>query len=60
MNGCGGNRCILAALTLALTLCTSAVWAQTASGTILGMVMDDTRALVPGVTVTITNLDKGG
>jgi len=54
-----GSKLCLFVFSLLVTLCIPVIWAQTASGTILGMVMDNTQARVPGVTVTLTNLDKG-
>src|SRR5262245_41420706 len=45
-------------LALVLTLvCASAAFAQSASGSIQGTVKDETGAVLPGATVTITNTD---
>ena len=54
-----GSKLCLFVFSLLVTPCIPGVWAQTTTATILGTIMDDTRALVPGVTVTMTNLDKG-
>jgi hypothetical protein len=35
----------------------AALWAQTATGRIVGTVTDQTGAIIPGVTVTVTNVD---
>lgn len=51
---------IFSAFVLALALASSAFAQSTATnGTIEGTVMDDQGALLPGVTVTITNTDTG-
>ena len=50
---------LLPVLLLLPMLCFPAVRAQIASATILGTVTDSTQARVPGVTITLTNLDKG-
>src|ERR1035441_401873 len=39
-----------------LALCATAVFAQTNRGSLSGTVTDQTQAIMPGVTVTITNL----
>src|ERR1035441_6793371 len=39
-----------------LALCATAVFAQTNRGSLSGTVSDQTQAVMPGVTVTITNL----
>lgn len=45
---------------LVFVLCsTPPVWCQTTSGTILGSVKDNSGAVVPGVTITIKNVDTG-
>jgi hypothetical protein len=45
--------CVL--LGLGLVLWTPQVWAQENSGALQGTVSDDTDAVLPGVTVTLTN-----
>ena len=42
-----------------LFLFNSAAFAQTATGTILGTVEDQSRAVIPGASVTVTNVDTG-
>jgi hypothetical protein len=48
---------MLSALVLVVMLAAPSVHAQTATGTILGNVKDDSGTMVPGATVTATNLD---
>src|SRR5687767_12120924 len=51
---------VAAALVAALGLVTTpVVWAQTGTGDIDGRVMDETRAAVPGATVTAKNVATG-
>src|SRR5919106_4084203 len=45
-------------LALAVSLPTGA-WAQAINGTIEGTIVDDQGAVLPGVTVTVTNVDTG-
>src|ERR1039457_6128011 len=40
-------------------LVTGAVWAQVSRGSITGIVTDPTGAVVPGVAITITNVETG-
>ena len=47
------------AVLLALLLPASAAWAQVSRGTITGIVTDPSGAAVPGVAITITNIDTG-
>ncbi len=49
----------LAAVTLAAILVPASGLAQTAFGTIVGNVTDETGAVIPGVTVTVTNEGTG-
>lgn len=42
-----------------LTFHVSLAWAQVTTGTILGTVTDETGAVLPGVTITLTNTDTG-
>ena len=42
---------------LLFSLLGAALWAQTATGRIVGTVTDQTGAIIPGVTVTVTNVD---
>src|SRR5205085_2475595 len=44
---------------LCLVLAAGNVFAQTGSGSVGGIVQDSTKALVPGVSVTLTNIDTG-
>src|SRR5437867_12419501 len=48
-----------AALLLGLVLAANNMFAQTGSGQVGGIVQDSTKALVPGVSVTLTNTDTG-
>src|SRR5579864_8733072 len=45
--------------TLMVVILSSALLAQTDTGRILGTVFDQTGAIVPGATVTITDTDRG-
>jgi hypothetical protein len=47
------------AVLMVLLLLTGAVWAQVSRGTITGIVIDPTGAVVPGVAITITNVETG-
>ncbi|HEV2763771.1 MAG TPA: carboxypeptidase-like regulatory domain-containing protein, partial [Pyrinomonadaceae bacterium] len=49
---------IMALAAVALLACASAVSAQEITGTIVGTVTDQSGAVVPGATVTVTDLDK--
>ena len=44
---------------LCFTLSCSVLWAQVTNGTISGTVRDASGAVVPGVSVTVRNLDTG-
>src|SRR5215471_8844840 len=44
---------------LSLLLIATNVFAQTGNGSVGGIVQDSTKALVPGVSVTLTNIDTG-
>lgn len=48
------KHCVIAAAVLALM--TSAAWPQASTGTVNGTVRDQSEAVLPGATVTITNL----
>lgn len=50
---------LFAVLFLVAVLASGPVWAQTLFGTISGTVVDQTRQVVPGATVTLTNQDTG-
>jgi hypothetical protein len=52
------TRTALAVLFL-LTLTSTFVWAQRETGQVVGTVKDPSGAVIPGVTVTVTNLDQG-
>ena len=54
-------RWALTALTvlLAIVLSSSASWAQSTQGAILGSVKDTSGAVVPGAVVTLTNIEEG-
>src|SRR5436190_2846649 len=53
-------KAILATMALlCLVLAAGNVFAQTGSGSVGGIVQDSTKALVPGVSVTLTNADTG-
>src|SRR5689334_25058669 len=42
-----------------IVLCTISALAQTSAGTLSGVVQDESGAVIPGVNVTITNVDTG-
>jgi hypothetical protein len=44
---------------LMTTLFTPAAFAQFDTATVVGTVRDDSNAVVPGATITLTNLDTG-
>ena len=50
---------IITAVMLCCAICSHVAVAQTISGTIFGNVTDPSGAVVPGVTITIKNLDTG-
>jgi len=50
---------IVISVILFCAICSHEVVAQTTSGTIFGIVTDPSGAVVPGVTITIKNLDTG-
>ena len=52
-------RVLASTLALALLLLPRAVHAQAVTGTIFGTVTDNSGAVMPGVTVTVTNVDTG-
>ena len=51
------KQCI--AVLMVLLLLTGVVWAQVSRGMITGIVTDPTGAVVPGVAITITNIETG-
>ena len=53
------NRTSWIVLLLAMALCTPGAWAQATTGSILGLVMDQTGAVVVGAHVTATNSQSG-
>ena len=61
MSGTLSIRINIVALGIVLSLvCPSgSAWAQTVSGGIRGTVVDSTQAVIPGATVTATNVDTG-
>jgi hypothetical protein len=46
-------------LLLAFTVCFSQLYGQSTNGSIGGTIEDPTKALLPGVTVTVTNVNTG-
>src|SRR3954465_7488389 len=50
---------VCAAVLLAVLGLPAGARAQTTTGTIAGAVADETKAMLPGVTITITNVDTG-
>ena len=52
-------RRVLSAVFLVASLIPASLAAQAVTGTILGAVTDDTGAILPGATVTITHTDTG-
>ncbi len=50
---------MLARYAVALLLCTAAAYAQTVTGTITGLVTDQSGAVIPGATVVARNVDTG-
>ena len=46
-------------IVLSLVCPSGSAWAQTVSGGIRGTVVDSTQAVIPGATVTATNVDTG-
>src|SRR5262245_42856514 len=38
-------------------LCVTSLWSQTATGRIIGTVSDPTSALIPGASITVTNVN---
>src|SRR5437762_11464023 len=53
------RRIFAAAMLSSLVLISGNAFAQTGSGQVGGIVQDATKALVPGVSVTLTNADTG-
>src|SRR5215475_639377 len=53
------RRILLAAFLLVSFFATNSLFAQTGNGSVGGIVQDSTKALVPGVSVTLTNVDTG-
>ena len=51
---------IISVSVFVLLLVSSTAWAQVTRGRISGTVSDETGALIPGVEVTVNNLDTGG
>ena len=54
--GAGARACLLG---LAFVLSSQALWSQGTTGTILGVVQDETGAALPGARVSIRNQDTG-
>ena len=54
----GINRChrMMGIAVIAVLCGSTAVWAQVDTGTVAGVVSDEQRAALPGVTVTVTNI----
>jgi hypothetical protein len=52
------RRCLAAAL-FSLLLATTVAFGQTGNGQVFGSVQDSSKALMPGVTITITNKNTG-
>ena len=49
----------LATLLVVFLLAASCTWAQSATGSISGVVRDESGAVIPGANVTVTNVDTG-
>ena len=60
-NGPAGTYCSSTVLSLVLVtvVCASLVSAQTNTGSIQGVVYDESMAVIPGVTVTATDVARG-
>src|SRR6476646_537251 len=56
---CAGKRLLTISVTVALTLAPAATAFAQSTGTINGRVIDQAEAVLPGVTVTITNVNTG-
>jgi predicted S18 family serine protease len=52
-------RSLLSSFALVLTAAAAPALAQQQLGAIQGTITDQTRGVLPGVTVTVTNLDTG-
>ena len=50
---------VVVGIVAAACLLPAALWAQAVTGTILGAITDSTGAVMPGVTVTLTNAGTG-
>ena len=53
------NRKLVFLLLVSLIFCVGMLLAQATTGTVLGVVHDTSGAVIPGVSVTITNVDTG-
>src|SRR5947199_1853405 len=52
-----GRPLIILCTLLVCLFCVSLLWSQTATGRIVGTVTDPTGALIPGASITVTNVD---
>ena len=50
---------VIAEILCVVLLCSAAALAQTGTGSISGVVEDESGAVIPGVSVTVTNVDTG-
>jgi hypothetical protein len=53
------RRTALMAIAFAIALCGGSAAAQNIGATLQGLIADEQHAVLPGVAVTITNLDTG-
>src|ERR1044071_5282340 len=53
------NLCILVVASLFVFLASRATWAQESRATVIGRVTDASGAVVPGASVSFTNIDTG-
>ena len=53
------KKFVYAALALMLLIAPSSTWAQGTTGSISGTVVDESKGVMPGVTILVKNLENG-